>query len=82
MATATRREVTTIEYTLTLTGSEAEMLRSVLAKVAGSPEWSRRGLADDVRESLKGAMNGDGYSYSYQLTDIEGGITFKGTDGS
>lgn len=80
MATTKRSEVTTIEYTLTLTGDEAEMLRAVLAKVAGSPEWSRRGLADEVRESLKRSMAG--YVHSYDLSDIEGGIIFKGADGS
>ena len=80
MATTKRSEVTTVEYTLTLTSAEAEMLRCILAKVGGSPEWSRRGLADDVRESLKESM--EGHLYLYDMSDIEGGITFKGVDGS
>lgn len=41
--------------TLKLTGDEAKMIRDILYRVGGSPDTSRRGMADAIASALDDA---------------------------
>lgn len=65
-----------VGYNLSLDVKEAEALATVLAKVGGDPEKSRRGLIDSIRDGLVKA------GVVYDTDDIErpgsGGIQTGG----
>lgn len=68
-------------YTLELTLDEATMLADVLARVGGSPNASRRGLADNVTAALHEAgvfpVHKLGNYDSIVPEDLAGGLTFR-----
>jgi hypothetical protein len=55
-----------IEYTLTLTDEEAQVLMDIFGRVGGDPDTTRRGLVDGISRALRDA----GADYLRQITDI------------
>lgn len=55
---------------LTLTADEAQALADILANIAGSPELSRRGLADNISDALHRV------GFRYDFDDITGSVQF------
>ena len=56
--------------TLTLSDAETQFLYDVLSKISGSPERSRRGIADEIRATIAKSI-----SYTESLpADLSGSI--------
>ena len=59
-----------------MSGDEAQTLADILAKVGGSPTFSRRGDAENISNALSDA----GVKWARPCAaDITGGITFSDT---
>lgn len=82
MAKATAKIETLItSVTLELTLDEATMLADILARVGGSPNISRRGLAENVAAALREAgvlpvHRLENYN-GIEAEDLAGGLTFR-----
>jgi hypothetical protein len=60
------------EVSLFLNQEEAETLRDILYRVAGSPNDSRRKHASDILDALKEVLGS-----TFDTSDIDGAIHFK-----